>query len=240
MLAIRLASIAVLASLSLSACSNSSSPTTPTATPAPPPTTPTVTPTRIINITGDLAFGNVNFGDSPTRVYTISNSGNAPLTFTGLQAVGGTGTAGFAAQLTSGTIAPGTSQSGTLRFTPTVAQTYSNVLTVVSDQTSGTATINVSGVGVNNRPLFTMTGVGDTVFDMPTTVARVRVQAVPTTSCQNFIVVIGGRSSTINVILGTCSVADARSLDSTYLTGGGGTVQITKSTGVSWTFTEVR
>jgi len=89
-------------------------------------------------------------------------------------------------------------------------------------------------------PLWTASGLGDAVFDMPTTVARVRIQATPTTSCQNFVVRIGGRASTVNVILGTCSVADARSLDSTYLTGGSGVVSITISTGIQWTFTEVR
>jgi hypothetical protein len=51
---------------------------------------------------------------------------------------------------------------------------------------------------------------------------------------------IGRRASIINVILGTCSVADARSIDSTYLTGGGGVVQITGSTGIQWTFIEIR
>lgn len=89
-------------------------------------------------------------------------------------------------------------------------------------------------------PLWTASGIGDSVFDMPTTVARVRIQAMPTTSCQNFVVRIGGRASTVNVILGTCSVADARTLDGTYLTGGGGVVSITISTGVQWTFTEIR
>lgn len=89
-------------------------------------------------------------------------------------------------------------------------------------------------------PLWTASGIGDSVFDMPTTVARVRIQAAPTTSCQNFIVRVGGRASIVNVILGSCSVADARTLDSTYLTGGGGVVSITSSTGVQWTFTEVR
>ena len=89
-------------------------------------------------------------------------------------------------------------------------------------------------------PFWTATGVGDSVFDMPTYVQRVRVQGTPGSSCQNFIVRIGGRSSIINVILGTCSVADARTLDSTYLTGGGGVVSITSSSGVSWTFTQTQ
>jgi hypothetical protein len=89
-------------------------------------------------------------------------------------------------------------------------------------------------------PLWTASGIGDSVFGMPTSVESVRIQATPTTSCQNFVVGIGGRRSTVNVILGTCSVADARMLDSTYLTCGGGVVSITISTGVQWTFTEIR
>ncbi len=227
----RLITLCVLLGFVIGCGSGNSSPAAPT------PAAPT---TRIINVSGDMAFGNVNFGDSPSRTLTISNSGNATLTITGLNAVGGTGVAGFSASPTSGTIPAGGSLPVTVRFTPAIAQFYSNVLTVVGDQTSGNAAINVSGTGINNTPLFTLSGVGDTVFDMPLTVARVRVQAAPTTSCQNFIVKIGGRASIINVILGTCSVADARTLDSSYLTGGGGTVQITSSTGVQWTFTEIR
>jgi hypothetical protein len=42
------------------------------------------------------------------------------------------------------------------------------------------------------------------------------------------------------VILGTCEIADAPSLDRTYPTGGGGVVSITISTGITWTFTEIR
>jgi hypothetical protein len=77
------------------------------------------------------------------------------------------------------------------------------------------------------------------VFDMPATVARVRIQATPTTNRQNFVVLIGG-ASTVNVVLGTCEAADAPSLDATYLTAGGGVVSITISTGIAWTFTEIR
>jgi hypothetical protein len=73
---------------------------------------------------------------------------------------------------------------------------------------------------------------------MPTYVRRIRIQGSPSTSCQNFIVRIGGRT-TVNVILGTCSVADTRTHDGTYLVTGG-TVEITSSSGIKWTFTEVR
>src|SRR5512132_3725911 len=105
----------VVVSLLLAACgSSSSSPTGPSSANA----------TRIINVTGDMAFGNVNFGESPTRILTIGNSGNGILTFTGINAVGGTGTAGYAASPTSGTVPPGGSVSVTIRFTPTIAQFY--------------------------------------------------------------------------------------------------------------------
>jgi hypothetical protein len=87
-------------------------------------------------------------------------------------------------------------------------------------------------------PLFTASGVGDSVFTIPSTVSRIRIQATPGSSCQNFVVRIAG-SLVVNVILGTCSVADARTHDGTYLTSGG-TVQVTISSGVSWIFTEVR
>ena len=213
------------------ACGGSSSPTSPAPTPT--------AVTRIISVTGDLAFGNVNIGASATRTFTISNSGTAALTFASLTATSGTGTAGYTASPTSGTVPAGGSLTVTVQFKPTLAQFYSNVLTVVGDQTSGNAAINVSGTGINNNPIFTKSGVGDTVFDMPTYVTRLRITGAPASSCQNFIVHIAGRS-VVNVILGTCSVADTRTHDGTYAIAGGGQVEIVSSSGVSWTFTEVR
>lgn len=87
-------------------------------------------------------------------------------------------------------------------------------------------------------PFFVRSGVGDNVFDLPSYVSRVRIQATYPGSCQNFIVRIAGRSA-VNVILGTCSVADARAHDGTYVTSGG-VVEILSSTGVQWTFTQVQ
>jgi hypothetical protein len=236
----RLAVVAV--SLLLAACGSSPSSTGSSSSPTG-PSLPDAT--RIINVTGDMAFGDVNFGESPTRMLTIANSGTGVLTFTGITAVEGTGTAGYTATPTTGTVPPGGSVPVTIQFTPTIAQLYSNVLTVVGDQTSGNAAINFSGrgidsgSGVDNPPPWTQSGTGDAVFDLPATVTRVRIQATPTTNCQNFVVLIGG-DSTVNVILGTCETADAPSLDRTYPTGGGGVVSITISTGITWTFTEIR
>lgn len=93
-------------------------------------------------------------------------------------------------------------------------------------------------------PIFTTSGVGDNVVSIPSFVTRLRVDATYPGSCQNFIVhYVVGSSTTflINVIIGTCSVADTRSpFSGTYAITGGGTLQVLNSTGVAWTLTEVR
>lgn len=217
----------IAASLVAAACGSSST--------APTTTTPTVA-TKIITVSGNLAFGNVNLGSSATLTFSIANSGNATLTYTSLSASGGTGTAGYTATPLSGTIAPGSSQIVTVRFSPTIAQFYSNVLSVVGDQTSGGAAINVSGTGINNAPIFTASGSGNTVFDMPTTVTRIHITGTYTGFTSNFIVNIGGHL-VVNDLIGTAWGTNVS--DGTYLTTGG-TVAITNSLGVAWVFTEVR
>ena len=121
-----------------------------------PTTTPTPTPvaaTRVIAVTGDLAFGWVDLGLSAERTFTITNSGNTTLTFTSMSAIGGTGAAGYVETPTSGTIAPGTEQTITVRFTPTLPQYYSHTLTIASDSTSGGNEILVTGIGAKDIPL---------------------------------------------------------------------------------------
>jgi hypothetical protein len=202
--------LAAVAILSTIGCGGDS-PTAPTPPPPTPPAPVTFTLTGTVTSTTGLAINGAT-----VRIADSANAGRSTTT-------AGGGTYSLASLTASG-------------FTVNVtAPNYigtSDGVTLTSNQT------------VNFRlaptPLFTAAGIGDTVFDMPTSVARVRITATPTTSCQNFVVRIGGRTSIINVILGTCSVADARSLDSTYLTGGGGVVEIRISTGVRWTFTEVR
>jgi hypothetical protein len=60
--------------------------------------------------------------------------------------------------------------------------------------------------------------------------------------CSNFIVRISTTvTSLVNVIVGSCSIADSRSpFSGTYAINNGGTVTITSSTAMAWTFTEVR
>jgi hypothetical protein len=85
------------------------------------------------------------------------------------------------------------------------------------------------------RSAWSKSGVGDNVFDMPTYVSRVKIIGTYTGYSSNFIVYVGGRLL-VNALLGT-GWGTTR-FEGTYLTSGG-VVQITNSSGVSWSFTEV-
>lgn len=301
--------VGVLCALASVSCGNDSS-----SSPAAPST-----PTRVINLSGTLAFGTVQIGSSATQTFTIGNTGNSPLAFTGMTLPASLVSA-FTGSPTSGTIQPGGSQTITVRFTPTAAIDYNADLTVNGDQTSGSNRIGVTGrgdglvsltgvvsstannagipsatvrildcgqvgrtattdgfgnyridgltpngcnisasatgyetqilgVGINGQntlnfrlqpPPFTRSGVGDNVFQLPGNVTRVRVDATYGGSCQNF-VVRANNSLLINIIIGTCSVADTRSpFTGTYIVPAAATISIVSSTGINWTFTEVR
>jgi hypothetical protein len=98
--------------------------------------------TKIIAVTGNLNYGQVTVGDVRTDgAITISNSGNATLTVSGI-----TGPCGsfFSVSWASGTISAGGSQVVNVRFAPTAVQNCSGVVTVNGDQTSGSNTIPVT------------------------------------------------------------------------------------------------
>jgi hypothetical protein len=86
--------------------------------------------------------------------------------------------------------------------------------------------------------LFTRNGSGANVFDMPTYITRVRINGTYNGSCENFIILVGGRLL-VNEILGGCSIASGRTYEGTHLTSGG-VVEVRSSQGINWTFTEVR
>jgi hypothetical protein len=144
----------------------------------------------------------------------------------------------LAASWTNGTIPPNAGQDVNLRFTPTEVRSYSGTITVSGNQTSGTNTIAMNARGVNApRPNFYRDGTGDTVFDMPLDVTRARIIGVYNGFSSNFIVRIGGRLI-VNELLGT-GWSSTR-YDGTLLTGGGGVVSITNSSGVAWSVEEIR
>jgi hypothetical protein len=117
------------------ACGENSGPTGPTTTPPPP------ADTRIIRLGGTLDFGTVPVGQSVSRLLTISNDGNSTLTVTGMSLVCG---GSFTSTFISGSIAPGSTQTATLRFAPQSAMNCSGLLTVTGNQTSGVNTISVA------------------------------------------------------------------------------------------------
>lgn len=223
--------LALLLCLVVSAC-GSKSPTAPSST----ATTTTAAPTRIIQLGGNMDFGAVTINQSFSATLNVRNNGNSPLTISGLS-----GSTSFISTLsTQGanfTIPAGTSHDILVTFKPTAAQAYSGQLTVNADHTSGTNTIAFAGAGtLNGVPLFSRSGSGNTVFDMPTHVSRVRIRGVWNgTGTSNFIVRVGG-SLEVNEIL---REMPNRTYEGTHVVVGGVT-EITNSSTVNWTFTEVR
>ena len=102
---------------------------------------------RIIELSGNLAFGNVSTGMTKTAILTISNSGNSALSVTSISYPTNRFTGAW-----SGSIPAGNSTNVTVTFSPTVLTTYSGTVTVNSDKTSGTNTISISGTGTIWRP----------------------------------------------------------------------------------------
>lgn len=102
--------------------------------------------TRIISLTGNLSFGNVAVGQTSSKTLTISNTGNSPLIVSSISTP-----QGFSGSY-NGTIQAGNSANVTITFSPSNVQSYSGNITVNSDATSGTNTINTSGNGVSSGP----------------------------------------------------------------------------------------
>ncbi len=133
----------VLACLALGACGGSPA--------APSSKSRQSSPTRIIALTGNLAFGNVELGRIVTAPLTITNDGNAPLTISGLalnvSGFSSPSAAGFTASMHD-TIPAGESRTATITFEPKALRSYQGLLTVDADQTGGTNSVEFSGAGI--------------------------------------------------------------------------------------------
>jgi len=120
--------------------------------------------TRIIGVSGNLAFGSVTVNSTATAVMAVSNTGDAPLTVSGISYP-----TGFSGNWTGGTIAAGLTQNVTLTFSPTAVQAYGGNVSVSSNSTSGTGTITASGQGgVPPPPYATWQGTKFTAADILT------------------------------------------------------------------------
>lgn len=86
-------------------------------------------------------------------------------------------------------------------------------------------------------PFWKANGVGNTVFDMPTSVTRVRIVGTYSASGSNFIVRVGGRL-VVNEIIGTARTGGPRYEGIHAVVGGA--VEITNSRDVIWSFEQVQ
>lgn len=115
--------------------------------------------TRIISLPGSINFGNVLVGQSAAQTVVISNTGNAPLTVTSL-----TYSTPVFSGTWSGTIAPGSSQSVQIYFSPTLSAYYSGTLTVQCNNTGGVNTATLIGTGVQVSQTRVLSLSGDLYF----------------------------------------------------------------------------
>lgn len=213
----RLGFLLILA-VAFSGCGGSDSggspaaPSTPT-TPTPPPVTVTA-----VNVTG------ADCGGSTCNITTMG--GTAQLTATATKSDGTTqDVSSLATWNSTSTVIASVNSSGLV--TAKVPGTCD--VTAVYQSKMGGQTINV------NPPIWSKTGGGNSVFDMPTYIRRVRIWGLwDGRSTSNFIVRIGG-STVVNAIL-----RYGNPYEGVHLTNGG-VVSITSSEGVKeWRFTEER
>lgn len=100
-----------------------------------------------ISLSGNLNFGDVVVGQSDTRTFTISNTGNQSFNVSSVSFPSGV----YSANWNSGTINAGGSQNVTVTFQPTSVQSYNGTVTVNHNADSGNNTISISGNGINNN-----------------------------------------------------------------------------------------
>jgi hypothetical protein len=204
-------SIALLVAVAACGKDGGSSPTAPSPSP-----TPTPTPTVTYKVTGTISSAaGGGIANATIRVVDGLNAGTSTTTdgggnYTLTVSNGGGFTIDVAA---SGYV--GTSKGITLTAT------------------SPTATANFT---LLPAALWSRNGSGDTVFDMPTYISRVRIIGTYTGYTSNFIVWVGN-DLLVNELLGTGW--GVTRYEGVLLTRGG-VVQVKNSSGVSWSFTEVR
>lgn len=110
--------------------------------------------TRVIGISGDLAFGEVGVGSiPPERTMIITNTGNSTLTVSSIEYP-----AGFSGNWSSGIIPAGSLRSVIVKFSPTAVTSYGGVVTVNCDYTAGVNTTTASGTGVIATRIISVSG----------------------------------------------------------------------------------
>lgn len=182
--------------------------------------TVTPLPTRIISLSGNLAFGNVTVGTSAQRTLTVANNGNSTLTVSGISYP-----SGFSGDWPSGTIAAGGSQPVTVTFAPTSVTSYGNTLAVSANQTSGNNTYAISGTGVPAPAVVALNPSNlDQVYD-----GSPKVVTASTTPPGLALTITYSGSATLPTTAGTYPVV-ATVNDPNYTGSASGTLTINKAT----------
>ena len=98
--------------------------------------------TKIISLSGNLFFGDVTVGTYSVKDFTISNTGNSPLTVSSISSA-----QGFSCAY-NGIIQPNSSENVSVTFSPLNVQRYTGDVIVNSDATSGSNRIGAIGDGI--------------------------------------------------------------------------------------------
>ena len=195
----------------------SSSPTAPSSSNPTPTPTPTPAPVTVAKLTvdGNGCGGGVCVSPGPLQLTAIAHMSNGATQNVTSQAQWTSSNPGVASVTGSGAVTP-------------INAGDTDVLATYQGQSDG-QTIRVPAP-------WAQSGRSDTVFDMPSYVRRVRITGDYTGYSSNFIVRIAGRV-VVNELVGTGW--KQTSFVGTYVTTGG-VVEITDSSGVAWSFTQVR
>ncbi|HRY51435.1 MAG TPA: choice-of-anchor D domain-containing protein [Candidatus Paceibacterota bacterium] len=134
--------------------------------------TGTLPVTRVVSLSGNMAFGNVPVGASEQHDLVISNNGNSTLTVTGI-----TYPSGFSGSW-NGAIAQGSAQTVRVTFTPLSVGSYGGGSVVVgSDATGGSGSMAISGSGVNPPRLTVNRQGGDVLLTWPADIPGFTVES---------------------------------------------------------------
>jgi photosystem II stability/assembly factor-like uncharacterized protein len=113
---------------------------------------------RIINVSGDLDFGEVVIGETASSDVTITNTGTAPITISGLT---------YPEGYTGDTISTSPSIVIKVTFTPLEPKEYNGDMVVESNATSGTNTLSITGTGISITEAEKIKDDGLTVYPNP-------------------------------------------------------------------------
>lgn len=214
--------IAVCIGMIAASCGSNSSPTTPTPTPTPAPTATTFTLSGHVTSSANgaaISGARVAVADGPNAGRSTTTDGSGAYSLTSL------------------------TQSGfTVGFSATNFNSVSKPANLITNLTLDAQ--------LDPTPLFTQSGVGNNVFSVPSTVSRMRITGTYTGFSSNFVVWVGPQGVACgNVLNGSCSLLvndligtgyGKTTSDGVYQMPGTTQVNILLSSGVSWTFTEVR